>query len=516
MLGLALTGAGLYARSLPAPFLPDDERSITENRQIRTLSPLSVPLSPPRDTPVAGRPLVNLTFAANYAVGGLDPRGYRAVNIALHIGAAMLLFGLVRRSVLLRPGIDAHQPHAAGLAGICALIWLVHPLQTEAVIYLSQRSELMMGTAYLATLYCAARGWRRTAVATCALGMLCKESMVTAPVMVVLYERMFRFASFKDAFRQHGRFYTGLALTWLVLAAILAGRPRSAVGITETVTPLSYLWNQCVVLIHYLQQAIWPTSLVWDYGLPRSLTIADVWPQAVVLTTLFMTAVVMLMRSSIVGFLMMWVFLTLAPTSSLVPITTEVGAERRMYLPLAGLVVLGVLAGQLAFAKLSARVRYAAAIAVCVMLCWAAYVRSLDYLSFQRLAQTTVDRWPSGRGHYQLAMALYDSGQIDAAVRELGIAAADFPGAHLALGTHYLARQQLDTASAELEAFIQAMPSHPNATLARDFLGRIHLSQGRVAEALRLFQLVLQVPDYPQRAEVLQLQQQAESLRRRQ
>jgi len=98
---LAVAGLLAYAGSFAGPFLFDDQNAVVKNTTIRTLTPLSVPLSPPRDTPVAGRPVINLTFAANYAIGGLDVTGYHVVNLAVHLLTALVLFGVVRRTLRL-------------------------------------------------------------------------------------------------------------------------------------------------------------------------------------------------------------------------------------------------------------------------------------------------------------------------------------------------------------------------------------------------------------------------------
>jgi hypothetical protein len=91
-----------------------------------------------------------------------------------------------------------------------------------------------------------------------------------------------------------------------------------------------------------LYLAVWPRSLVLNYGWPRVVTIKDVWPGALATAASAACATIALMRWPKVGFFGAWFFITLAPASSVVPIATEVGAERRMYLPLAGLVVLAV------------------------------------------------------------------------------------------------------------------------------------------------------------------------------
>src|SRR5204863_10152274 len=86
-----------YANSFSNPFVYDDRLSVRDNTHIRQLWPLSESFSAARETPVAGRPIVNLSFAVNYAIGGLSPWGYHVWNLAVHICCALLLFGIVRR-----------------------------------------------------------------------------------------------------------------------------------------------------------------------------------------------------------------------------------------------------------------------------------------------------------------------------------------------------------------------------------------------------------------------------------
>ncbi len=128
---LALAGALAYAGSFGGPFLFDDQNAVVKNATIRTLTPISVPLSPPRDTPVAGRPVVNLTFAGNYAIGGLDVTGYHVVNLAMHLLTALALFGVVRRTLRLASMPDDLSRAAGGVALASALVWELHPLNSE-------------------------------------------------------------------------------------------------------------------------------------------------------------------------------------------------------------------------------------------------------------------------------------------------------------------------------------------------------------------------------------------------
>src|SRR5579871_3226550 len=155
-LALAALTVLAYANSFSALYLFDDGGAILENPTIRQFSTALAPI--PNGTPVSGRPLVNLTFALNYAAGGLAVEGYHAVNLAIHVLAVLALFGTVRRTLQLPTFAPPWRQASLEIAGVTALLWAVHPLQTESVTYLSQRAEELMGLCYLTTLYAFVRG----------------------------------------------------------------------------------------------------------------------------------------------------------------------------------------------------------------------------------------------------------------------------------------------------------------------------------------------------------------------
>ncbi len=155
----------VYGRAAAAPFIFDDPVSIEENPSIMRLWPLwgtadsPGPLNPPNDMTTSGRPLVNLSLAVNYHFGHLDPIGYRVFNIILHVLSALLLMAIVRRTLCLNYFEGRFSRVSGPLAFTVALLWALHPLQTETVIYVTQRTELMVGFFYLATLYASLRYW---------------------------------------------------------------------------------------------------------------------------------------------------------------------------------------------------------------------------------------------------------------------------------------------------------------------------------------------------------------------
>jgi len=497
---LVVAGALAYATSVSNPFLYDDQTAIVTNTQVRTLSPLSVPLTPPRDTPVAGRPLVNLSLAANYAFGGLDVASYHVTNVALHLLTALVLFGIVRRT-LLGAHLRTLSEHADGLALGSALVWVLHPLNTEVVNYVVQRTESTMALCYLTTLYCAIRakarperwGWPIAAIAACAAGMASKESMVTAPLLVLVYDRVFLYPSLRAALRERRALYIGLAATWAVLAALMLGQPRTSVGFAAGVSPWTYFLNQLPLIVRYLWLTLWPRPLVVDYGLPGAVSLFDAVVPGLILLALGIATLLALRRRPMLGFLGVWFFVTLAPTSSVVPIATEVGAERRMYLPLMALAVLGVVGVyRLLSRRLQAGSRAPAAVlaVVCLLLAAGTTVRTLEYRSVRSIAQTNVDRYPHGRARLALASELVAANEHTEALAQLQEAVKDYPQAHLALATELATSGRLADAVKEAQEFIRLLPGNPEVPTARDLMGRALALQGQYEPAVEQFTLL--------------------------
>jgi protein O-mannosyl-transferase len=509
---IVLVGAATYANSLSGRMLLDDQSAIVQNPQIRRLWPLTEALAAPRNNELESRPLVNLSFAINYAIGELSVRGYHLVNVSLHIASALLLFGIVRRT-LAAGALQAR--FAAGSNGIAlasALIWMVHPLQTEPVDYLTQRTELLMGLFYLLTLYCAIRAaragaperWHAAAIIACLLGMGCKESMVTAPVMVALYDRLFVFDSLRDAWRSRKTLYAGFALAWLALAALLLTSHPATVGFDSGTSAWPYLLNQSLMIVRYLRLAVWPFGLVIDYGLPRALVLSDVMPQAVLVVALLALTGIALVRQPALGFLGAWFFVTLAPASSIVPIVTEVGAERRMYLPLAGLAVLAVMGARHVLAKAGGRraapIAVAAASLVVAALALVTMQRNREYDNPIALVQASIERWPQGRAHFNLAFYLREAGRPDEAMAHLRAAVPDYPPAQFEVGSDLYDHGRFDEAIAQLRAFVGRLGQGPRSTNRRSMAANlIALSlarQGRLPQAVQELQTALQLdPD---------------------
>jgi Flp pilus assembly protein TadD len=248
---------------------------------------------------------------------------------------------------------------------------------------------------------------------------------------------------------------------------LMSSGPRSAVGGFSTGVPVwTWLLNQTQMIAHYLRLVFWPRSLVVFYGWPLSVTLADVLPYALLVAALLVATAVALVRWPMLGFPGAWFFLTLAPTSSIIPIATEVGAERRMYLPLLAISVLVVLAITALWGKLAgslnvpARRHTIAGVAALVVIAGpmvvATMARNREYESALTLARTVVARRPSAVTRHYLAEQLSLAGLHDEAIPHLreAVAAGDSRAGFL-LGIELFNAGKFDDAVRQLTAFVR-------------------------------------------------------------
>jgi protein O-mannosyl-transferase len=491
-----------YVNSLKHPFIFDDFGSVVRNPSITKLSDLKSVLLPPHETSVARRPVVNLSFAINYAIGGQRVFGYRVVNLAVHLACGLVLFGVVRRT-LERIWTDDRRARATIVAGATALIWTVHPLNSEIVDYVSERTDGLMGLCYLGALYASIRAhesarpgrWRLASVAACAAGMGCKESMVTAPIVIWLYDVVYVYgASLRSSLRAHWRFYAALAATWIFLVpSLMVTGSISTGGFSSAhATPWTYLLNQTIIVTRYLRLALWPSSLVNFYGWTVPYTLGDVWLPAAFLTALAIAAIVTLIKAPRIGFLAVSVFILLGPTSSIIPIAAEVGAERRMYLALACIVTLIMLG----LDSLCRRWRSTAFVwiagVIAMVLAVVTMDRNREYESGLTMARTVLARWPTPMAHHLVGTELAFLGRRDEAITELSIAAPGYAVARYYLGRELGAAGRFDEAIDMLRSFIRDEPRVPVVPIAHGLIADALVWRERVSEALPHFRAWLE------------------------
>ena len=508
----------VFARSLETPFFFDDHNAVTENPHVRSLWPLHQAMSARPDTAVSGRPIVSLTLSVNHAISGLDPWSYHAFNLAVHAANAWLVFTLLRR-VLRRFVRRDHGPRngAEWLAFAVALLWAIHPLNSEAVVYVTQRTELLFAFFLLGTLACFTRGsdvlavrrtvatgWFAASVAACALGMATKEVMVVAPLLVLLYDRAVLSGTFLASLRRHGLVYLGLAATWAVLAAIVSTNVRAgSAGFNETISPWTYLLTQAGVVVHYLRLCFWPHPLSVIYHWPFAASAWEVWPQGLVVLALLGVTAWALWRNSLLGLAGAWFFVILGPTSSVVPILTEVAAERRMYLPslavLATVVVATYLVLQSRVAAPKRRfVESGALAALALAIGGATMLRVEDYQTEQSIWESAEKAQPDHPVKLnEEALRLAVEGKPDEALAKLDLALRIDPfGAEMLVNRGVIRANLGQTEAAEAD-LRRALRYSPDLAHAKVSLAALLAGGGRTDEAVRLLNSVLlRQPDH--------------------
>ncbi|HTS17364.1 MAG TPA: tetratricopeptide repeat protein [Verrucomicrobiae bacterium] len=541
-----LAGFCAWHNSFRSPFIFDDRWSIPQNPHIRHLWPISEVFSAPPLATVSGRPTVSLSLALNYALGGYDVRGYHLFNLAAHVLSALVLFGILRRTLEQEKFRGRFGASAIWLAAVIALIWEVHPLQTESVTYIIQRTELLMGLFLLLTMYCFlrgsvsanARGWYIAAVISCALGMGSKEVMVVAPLIVMVYDRIFLVASFRELWQRRRGLYLGLAGTWLLLAVLVLAKSHPATGFGfQRLTPWDYLLTESGVIVYYLQLCLWPRPLVIDYfDWPIATSIDDCLVPVVVVLCLLAATVWAFRRHPWAGFLGAWFFLILAPTSSILPSVGEVAAERRMYLPLAAVVTLAVIGAfevgrRLLNKQQGVLVGGLASLSVLALFTDLTIQRNRDYRSELSIWQDTVEKRPDNpraigylasaysqagnipqalalferaiqlnnnvEAHYNLGLTLHRAGRLADAIaqyREALRIMPDYAEAHNNLG---FALQQMGRLPEAMEHFHQALRIEPELAVAHFNLANALMLTGKTTDAIAQYQAAVQLePDY--------------------
>lgn len=492
-----------YLNSFSGALVYDDRASITENESIRQLWPPGPAFNPPGSAGTGGRPLGNFSFAVSYALSGLAPWGYHVINVLTHILAALVLFGVVRRTLLQSALRGRFGAHATPLAVAIAGLWAVHPLHTQVVTYLSQRTESLMALFYLLTLYCFIRGvaeaprrWLPLAVVACFCGALCKEIIATAPLLILLYDRTFVAGTFAAALRLRGKFYAALAASWPLLGWLLIGVKQRGVGYGLGIPWLDYALTECKAVLLYLKLSLLPYPLVFDRGIELLSDPVAAAPYALGLAALLGATVWALWKRPLLGFAGAWFFVILAPASSVIPVIQQPIAENRPYLPSAAILALAVLGLHTVAGRRTALVASGVLAGIAL---GATIARNRDYASEISIWTDTVAKVPrNARAHYNLGVPHDYAGRRDEAMacyRAAIALAPDYPEPHANLGNALTDLGRPAEALPLLQTAVRLRPSYAEAQFN---LGNAFLHLNRPDEAIAAYRETLRLnPNQP-------------------
>ena len=504
-LALVLVALWVYGEHLSGVFVMDDVQSVVDND---TLKDWQRALTPPRETPVAGRPLANLTLAFDYARHGPSPEAFHATNLGLHILCVLLAY-LTLWQLLAAPGAPGWlRENAREHAFVACALFAVHPMTLELVLYVSQRTETLVGALYLlATLLLIAAcvraqrslGWELLFLVLGVLGVCAKEVFVTAPLVLLLLDRAFYAGTLRAALQKRGMYYGALSLCFIPAAFLQLSGPRSD---SVHLGSFDYVLAQARIVPGYVGHALWPGPPTLDYGQLWPQSFAQSWPWLVFSCVMLSACALSAWRWPRAGFVCCWVLLILAPSSSVLSIHTEVGAERRFYLPLIGVlasvcVAVSALlqrASSTALRKILQRVAFAVGLAACALLGLQTRGYAEDFRSLRAFWSAAVRGRPeNARAHYNLAETLRREGDVPGAIASFraalqiqdGYADAHSNLAGLLMATGALA-EGLEHAERGVDLSVSSPTTHYNLALACALNGQLERAVTELEVTLRL------------------------------
>lgn len=346
-----LAGIVAYSSSLAGDYVFDDVTEIEQNPLLGQIWPPWRVLESGNFLPV--RPLPQWTFGLQSHFTGIDRTALHVVNLLIHLTTATLLLLLVKMSLdfWCERGGKLDLTSRWTLAASVAAIWVVHPLNTQAVTYIYQRIESLMAMFFIASLVCFAHSvrshrrliWQAFAVVCSIGGMLCKEVTITLPLLVYLYDAIFVADGFADAIRKRWKFHAALHATILVVIAVVLAERGDYEEFNDAVhTPLEHAITQPLVILYYLKLVVLPIGQCFDYGWPVQEVNATMGLSMATIFGMFVAACVLVWRRHPLGFAAISFFAILSPSSSFVPVS-DMAFEHRMYLPLMAVIAIAIL-----------------------------------------------------------------------------------------------------------------------------------------------------------------------------
>lgn len=514
----ALAGL-IYANSLGNGFVFDDFMLISENVEIQNLERLPKiyewagrrPVALPTDQGVTHRPLRTAALAVQYYVFGNHPAGYRAINILLHILNGSLVFAILR-ALLGRP-----RP-----ALLAAVLFVVHPVQTESVAYISGQRDVLFTAFYLLGFWSYLRfraterlGYLLSCGVAYVLGLLTKEMAITLPLLCVAYDLLRNLPGEGPGvtlpLRQALREALGAVLArskglYLVMGGLLAlflyyfafianpSHQREFYGGGLGAT----LLTSGRIVVHYLMLLIFPRTLNADYSFdafPVSRFLSD--PQAL-LALLILSAIgyglLQLLRTDrMAAFGGLWFFITYLPVSQIIP-HHEMVAEHFLYLPSVGFCVVVAWLVEQGLERPRYATMVSAAFAIALLLLGVRTVlRNRDWKDDLTLWTKTVQTAPrSARAQGSLAGSLKAEGRYEEALVHYRAAQEINPGvpaSYIAIGDVYRLMGRFDLA---VEQFKKALELSSGSITPRLGLIRTYADMGLQDKAL---EEARQVPD---------------------
>jgi tetratricopeptide (TPR) repeat protein len=479
-----------YGNSLQNGFVWDDHDIIVNNPVNRDINNI-VSLFSSADSTVSGnqknyyRPLNRLTYLLDYQMFGLHPAGYHAENVMLHLISAILLYFLALKLM-----------GKAAPAFVAALIFAVHPINAEAVNFISARNSLLSALFVLLaaiTYLHASANSRKTYYYLSGLffliGLLCKEPTFMLPLVLFLFE-LSDYRTFKTRIKEEIFSFLPFILSAAIYLVLRANALSSVLGDNRI---LDGFWERLLKNIYiipkYVMVILFPLRLNALYSLPQNILAEALW--LVPLWILIIAFVLILdKKKSVSRFGLLWLVVNFIPISNIVPIPSAPMAERYLYLPAIGLWLIAadqayVLYGWFRFKK----IMIAAGTAVLVCLAAITIARNGDWrddvIFYTRMAKTNPD---SALAHFSLGLAHWGLQEIPEAQAEWKRTTEIDPkyfNVLALLGQSYIRTNSFEEAE---YYYARQIDEYPNDAVAVYNMARIEEKLNRLDQALRYYE----------------------------
>jgi len=351
---IIILGLIIYSNTFNVPFYFDDYDSIIENPLIKELNNFK---SLPILYSLNERYVSYLSIAINYNLGGLDVTGYHIVNIIIHLLNSILVM-ILTKITLNTPTLNNKYTSSEKriFCFLVGLIFIAHPLQTQAVTYITQRMSSLSALFYLLSIIFYAKGRIITlqsesnlfkkflfsiplfmlSTASIIFSIQSKQIAITIPLAIIIYEIIF----IKDEKnRTNWKLITSLIAIYGAVgffAYIEIGLPIEA----DEISRQDYFFTQINVLVDYIRFMAIPISqnIDHDYILYKSIINIRSIISLLIIISLMIVAIKYLSKIPLVSFSILWFFITLSVESSIIPIR-DYFVEHRLYLPIFSLAI---------------------------------------------------------------------------------------------------------------------------------------------------------------------------------
>lgn len=512
---ICCVGFFAYSNTFHNYFQFDGKREIVESPAIRNLSTfLNEYFS------LGSRFVSHLTFVFNYHFHGLDVVGYHITNLAIHIGAALLVWWLALLTfstpIMKNKQISRHAPLIAFFAG---LIFVTHPVQTQAVTYIMQRATSLVNFFYLAALCCYVKwrlGWiNKGSLAVrilcvlgfftaAALGVFTKELIITLPLIILLYEICF--LRIKDFL--NWKYISVLLILLAIIYSTMIGPRLHMLGLLEeamkarlTTPPVHYMMTQFRVLVTYIRLFFIPVNQTvdYDYAVVTSIREPALMASIFLLGLILFAAFKLYPRRRMVSFGILYFFIAFLPEFTLMPlffflnkIPREVIFEERMYIPMTGLSLFLASGAYYVFGRKSIKRMTLILAGIVTVLAVLTYNRNFAWESEFTLWKDAVRKAPrKARPYNNRGRGYFDIGKPETALTDFTKAIELKPDYTDAYYNRAFVHHRLGNTDEAIADYKRAIKTNPGYFKAYFNMGNVYKQEGDIEKAISQYNKVI-------------------------